>query len=88
MRKIPLLHGDPFIEEAPVQKCGALQNPLSLQFRRDGKKDLQIVGIAEVRMVAVAAFNNCQLFRCYTDRQGEGEGLAVEWTVGKGFSSL
>ena len=61
--KIPLLHWYPFLKKPFVQKHRTLQNPLLTDFRIDVQKDLQIISITKIRMVAVTALNNIDLLR-------------------------
>jgi len=60
--KIPVFHRDPLLEEPFLQEGGALQNPLALGFRTDGKEDSHIAVIFEIGVVAVRAFNDGELF--------------------------
>ena len=60
--KISVLHGNPFLKESSVEKYRAFQNSLVLGFFVYGQQDLQIVGIAEMGMVAICAFYDIQLF--------------------------
>ena len=58
MLKILLFHGDPLLEEPLVEKRRTLQNALALKLGRNGKENLQGVGVTKEGMIAVTAFNN------------------------------
>jgi hypothetical protein len=58
-----------------------LHYPLALGFLVNGQQYLQIVGITEIRMVAVCTFHDIQLLGGNADRICKGEGAAIEWTV-------
>ena len=79
--KISVLHGNPFFKEPFVEKYGALQNSLSLGFFINGQNDLQIVGVAEIGMVAVSTFYDVQLFGSDHNRRGKGKSAAIKGTI-------
>ena len=76
-----IFHRNPFLKEPLMEECRTLQDPLSLGFFVHGQQYLQIIGIAEIRMVAVCSLDDVQLLGCNADRRSKGEGAAIKGAV-------
>ena len=86
LRKISLLHGDPFFEKALMKVSGALQDPLSLQSRTHGAKHRKVIRLAKGRVLRIASLKDQKPPR----NNGNGvtkPSFATEiGLIGKGFS--
>ena len=72
------------VDEYRPDLVAAPADPLPLQLVRDAQEDFQIVGVCEIGMMAVGAFDEGQLLPFCCDRLGKGLGGAIERTVGEG----
>ena len=76
--KVSILHENPLFKKPFMEESGAFQNPLSLGFFVHGQQDLQIVGVAEIGMVAVSTFYDVQLFGSNSDRSSKPSFICTE----------
>ena len=54
--EVSVLHRNPLFKKPFMEESGPFQDPLSLGFFVHGQQNLQIVGVAEIGMVAVSTF--------------------------------
>ena len=76
--KVSVLHRNPLLKKPFMEENGAFQDPLSLGFFIHGQQDLQIVGVAEIGMVAVSTFYDVQLFGSNSNRSSEPSFICTE----------
>ena len=58
--EVSVFQRDPLFKKPLMEESGAFQDPLPLGLIVDGQQDLQIVGVAEIGMVAVGPFYDVQ----------------------------
>ena len=86
--KVSVLHRNPLFKKPFMEESGAFQNPLLLGFFVHGQQNLQIVGVAEIGMVAVSTFYDVQPFGSNGNRSGKRKGTAIKGAVRKSLSGF